>query len=407
MATDAWLMASVLPNLLFGALYGAVANLVVPLYIEAKRHPSAAYATQFIQEVFTLLTAISISLSLVAYVATPIIVHLLAPGFSGQQYLLTVSMTRIMLPTFLFWLWAGLFSSLLQSLAIYGPPAWAPVLLNVVRITSILALKQWLGIRGVAWGFTAGVGVQILIMVGPMLRQNIHFRITWSFSHPLTRRLVKLAFPIVLTSLTSSLGIIVDRIFASSLPVGTIAALNYSYLIVQLPLGIAVTPLVVPVFTRLSQHIAHGRFADWRKTLNFGALMLGGAMAILSLLVILGRTWIIRIIYHHGAFNQHSIALTSGILPFFAIGLVSMAINQLVVKGLVSLQRTQSLALWSLVSTATNVVADILLVHPLQGRGLALGTSLAGIAYTIGVAWSLRRVVKQRQKEWWAPKALN
>lgn len=39
MATDAWLMASVLPNLLFGALYGSIANLVVPLYLEAKQDP--------------------------------------------------------------------------------------------------------------------------------------------------------------------------------------------------------------------------------------------------------------------------------------------------------------------------------------------------------------------------------
>ena len=153
-STDAWLMASVLPNLLFGALYGAVSNLIVPLYIEARNEPTNGSSNRFIQEIFTLLTISAVTVSIVVLIFSSTIIHWIAPGFHGTAFRLTVTMTRIMLPTFLFWLWAGLLTALLQSLNIYGPSAWAPVLLNIVRVTAILTLARLIGIMGVAWGFT-------------------------------------------------------------------------------------------------------------------------------------------------------------------------------------------------------------------------------------------------------------
>lgn len=156
-------------------------------------------------------------------------------------------------------------------------------------------------------------------------------------------------------------------------------------------------PLVTPIFTRLSQHIVGERLDAWQRTINSGAVVMGGGMVILTLALIWGPEVLIRLIYHHGSCNQHFIQLTSGILPYCAVGLAAMTLIQLLVKDMVSLQHTGSLAMWSLVATFTNIGADVILVHLLQGRGLALGTSLANITYAIGVAYSLHRVVQKRQ----------
>lgn len=395
MATDAWLMASVLPNLLFGALYGAVANLVVPLYVESQKSSKRNYSKSFLQEVFTLLTVLAVAIGLGGFIEAPRIIHALAPGFSGREYVLTVSMTRIMMPTVVFWLWAGLFSALLQAMDFYAPPAWAPVAMNIVRITAIVTLASLMGIRGVAWGFTAGVVSQVAILLVSLSRHRVPLQFRWSFSHPLTRRLVRLAMPVILTSLTGAIGIIVDRIFASGLQTGTIAALNYSYLLVQLPFGLIVLPLITPIFTRMSHLQAEWRHKEWRNLVAKSSVALAGIAVVAGLLLFLARALLINILYQHGAFNQHSTALTAGILPYFDIGLLPMALSQLFMKGVISLQRTNSLPFWTLVSTAINVIADVLLVHALQGRGLALGTSLASYGYAAGVGYMVYRLSRR------------
>lgn len=391
MATDAWLMASVLPNLLFGALNGAVANLVVPLYVESRKSAQPGYSKAFLQEVFTLITVLATAIGLGGFMEAPRLIHALAPGFSGPEYALTVSMTRIMMPTVIFWLWAGLFSALLQALDFYAPPAWAPVVMNIVRITAIVTLSSIMGIRGVAWGFTAGVVSQVLILLVSLYRYRVPLQFRWSLNHPLTRRLMRLAVPVIVTSLTGAIGLIVDRIFASGLATGTIAALNYSMLLVQLPLGLIVQPLVTPVFTRLSHLHSDGHVQDWQRLLRKSGLGIGLIAVSTAGVMFLFRNLIIHILYQHGAFNQHSTTLTVGILPFFEVGLFPMALSQLLTKSVLSLQQTKFLPLLTLVSTSINVTADILLIHALQGRGLALGTSLAAYGYTAGLGVVLLR----------------
>lgn len=334
---------------------------------------------------------IAVILSVTAYWTTPWIVHGLAPGFRGRQFSLTVSMTRIMLPTFLLWLWAGLFSAILQSQDVYAPPAWTTVLMNVVRIASILILGTTMGIRGVAWGFTIGVGSQLLVLIWGLRRAHVIIALRWSMHHPLLGKLARLAGPVILTSLMGTMGLIVDRIFASELPVGTIAALNYSYLIIQLPLGLIAAPLVTPIFTQLSKYIVEERHLRWHSLFWKAIWTMGGLMILVTITIIFAHTWIIQQIYQHGAFNQHSTVLTSGILPYFAAGLVPMALSQLILKALMSVQYTASLPGWTLVATGVNIVADVLLVHTLQGRGLALGTSLASLVYMVGLIYSLAK----------------
>lgn len=397
-ATDAWLMASVLPNLLFGALYGAVSNLVVPLYLEARQGPSRGSSNRFIQEVFTLLTVIAVVLSIVVLIFSSPIIHGLAPGFHGQTFRQTVTMTRIMLPTFLFWLWAGLLTALLQSLNLYGPSAWAPVLLNIVRITAIATLGHLIGIIGVAWGFTIGVGLQLLLLGWGIRRTPIRIRFRWSFRHPLVRKLIRLSLPVVLTSLTGALGLIVDRIFASRLATGNIAALNYSVLLIQLPLGLLVMPLVTPILTALSQRFIQKDFFSWWRLLWKAGRVLVVVMGTATIILIVFRVPLIRLLYERGAFGNHSVHLTAMILPYFAVGLIAMALSQLFLKALVSIQYTASLSFWTLAATAANIVVDFLLVHSLQARGLALGTSIANVVYAGGMAWSLASAIRHQRR---------
>ena len=137
-ATDAWLMASVLPNLLFASIYGQVPDVVTPMLLrvppESRRHLFA--------EIASVTMGIALLALLVAFGTLGPVVKLLAPGFSQDKLRLTVQMTAIMLPTFLLWTYTGLLVAVLQTHNKYVSPAWAMVGQNLIRITSILTLEK-------------------------------------------------------------------------------------------------------------------------------------------------------------------------------------------------------------------------------------------------------------------------
>lgn len=66
-----------------------------------------------------------------------------------------------------------------------------------------------------------------------------------------------------------------------------------------------------------------------------------------------------------------------------------MALSQLLLKALASLQQTNTLVTITIMATMTNILADLIFVHLIQGRGLALGTTLAQGVYALGLGYKI------------------
>lgn len=381
-AADSWLMASALPNLLFSTLNGALSVTVVPLMTQADDHFSRRSMERFLNEVFTAVTVVSFILIALVEWLTPVIIHLMAPGFDhdAQELHTTIEMTRIMVPTILFWGISGLMVGILQAREEFFLPALSPVAVNVVRVITIVLIGHYLmdnNIVGVAIGFTIAVISQIAVVMPKLSAMNIHLHFRWHFSHPLFRRMMTISGPFFLTSSVGSIGVIVDRILASNLIVGSIAALNYSYVLVQIPVGLLVSSLAMPIYTRLAQHNSS------RDMLNFRELAMEGFRLVLMVIVpitlwfILLRVPILRLIYQHGAFNGRSTSLTAGTLLYFSIGLPGFGLSFYLQRLFFARQDTKSPARYSIITILTNIVGDLILVHFMQANGLALATGLA------------------------------
>ncbi|CAB1129066.1 putative lipid II flippase MurJ [Candidatus Hydrogenisulfobacillus filiaventi] len=374
--TDTWLMASVLPNLLFGAINGAVTTTVVPVMSEADAGYSNRSRQHFVQEVFTLIVITALGLLLAGELAAPWLVRLIAPGFGPRKLALTVVMTRWMLPTILFWGLSGFVTGILQERERYFAPAISPVVINTVRILTILILGRLFGIVGVAIGFTLAVLSQLFVVIPPLLKLGFRLKFRWRFGHPLLRRMMVMSGPFFLASSAGTVGVIVDRILASTLVTGSLAALNYSYVLVQVPVGLLVSSLTVPIYTRLSRHFTH------REEESFRFLTMKGLRVVLLIIMpitvwfILLSTPILELIYQRGAFSGRSTFLTAGTLAAFAVGLPGFALQFYLQRVFFATQDTRTPARFSVAQIAVNIAGDLLLVHPLAADGLALATGL-------------------------------
>ncbi len=396
--TDAWLIASVVPNLLFSTINGAIATTIVPVLTEAEHHYSRRSMNHFIQELFTVIILLSLSLVALGEGFSPFLIHVIAPGFSHTptEYHYALVMTRWMIPTILFWGLAGLAIGILQSREDYMPAALSPVVINIVRITTIFVLGSLFGIVGVSIGFSAAVLSQLVLLLPALNRTGYHLKFRWHFGHPLLRRIGRIAAPFFLSSSVGTVGQIVDRILASFLVVGSLAALNYSFVLVQVPISLLISSLATPIYTRLAQH--HSQHDDD----TFTALAMRGFRLVLLIIVpmtawfLLLRIPILRLIYQHGAFSGRSTTLTQRTLAYFAIGLPGFALSYYMQRLFFAAQDTRHPARFSIITILINIAGDLILVHPMQAEGLALAT---GGAQWVNAFLLTRQALGPKQRE--------
>ncbi len=396
--TDAWLIASVIPNLLFSTINGAISTTIVPVLTDGERTHSSRSMTHFIQELFTVIVLLSLTLIALGELFAPLLIHLIAPGFSDvpREYHLALVMTRWMIPTILFWGLAGLSIGVLQSREEYVPAAMSPVVINIVRITTIFVFGKIWGIVGVSIGFSAAVLSQLILLIPAMARTGYHLKFRWHFRHPLLRQIGRIAAPFFLSSSVGTIGQIVDRILASYLVIGSIAALNYSFVLVQVPISLLISSLATPIYTRLAQHHSH------HDDETFTALAMRGFRLVLVIIVpmtawfLLLRVPILRLIYQHGAFSGRSTALTQGTLLYFAIGLPGFALAFYMQRLFFSTQDTRHPARFSIITILINIAGDLILVHPMKAEGLALAT---GGAQWVNAFMLTRQALGPQQRE--------
>jgi len=142
-AADAFYAAFRLPNL-FRRIFGEGAfNLAfVPLFTKSLEDGDAA-ARRMGEEVLTVLASILFIFTLIATLAMPVFIYVIAAGFSDEpgKIDLTVLLARMMFPYLALVSLTAMFSAVLNALGKFAVAAGAPILLNVFLITfAVIAL---------------------------------------------------------------------------------------------------------------------------------------------------------------------------------------------------------------------------------------------------------------------------
>ena len=91
------------------------------------------------------------------------------------------------------------------------------------------------------------------------------------------------------------------------------------------------------------------------------------------------REPIIHLFFEHGAFSAQDTAATAGVLLAFALGLWAFAGYRILATCFYSLQDTKTPTMAAILGMGTNLVFALLLMKPLEYRGLALAAALSAM----------------------------
>ena len=140
-ASDAWVVAFKLPNLLRRIFAeGAFSQAFVPILAEYKTQQGDEAARTFVAYVSGLLTLVLALVTLLGMLAAPWIVWVSAPGFADEadRFGLTVDLLQVTFPYILLISLSSLAGAVLNTWNRFSVPAFVHTLLNVSMIIFML-----------------------------------------------------------------------------------------------------------------------------------------------------------------------------------------------------------------------------------------------------------------------------
>lgn len=382
---DSYTTANNLPNIVYELLIGGIlTSVVVPLLVHAQERDSdggVAYA----QRLLSLITVLVVGATVLAVVAAPLLTY--AYGIRGDpaQVELANTLARILLVEIVFYGVGAVATAILNTRNLFGAPAWAPVLNNVIVIAVGFT---FIAIRGtgpltpdtittaevylLGIGTTLGIVVQALVLL-PMLKRvgvPMKFRRDWRGAG--LSEVGRLGAWVLGYVAVSQVSLIVFSNVANTAAreggLGSNAYANAN-LLFQLPYGILGVALLTALHPRMSRAAAIGDTPALVRDLSLGARLTSlGLIPVAALFAVFGPNVAI-VVFAYGQVGVEQARTVGATLALSAIGLVPFALTLLHMRVFYANKdaRTPTLINLSMVSVRVPVALLIpVLVDPVD-----------------------------------------
>jgi putative peptidoglycan lipid II flippase len=403
---DAFIVAFKLPNL-FRRLFaeGAFSAAFVPLFARELQGEGRDAAVIFARQAHACLLMVLVPFTVLMMLAMPAVIWVMAPGFTGEKSIfdLAVTLGRITFPYLVFISLASLYGGVLNGIDRFAEVAFTPVLLNITLIGSVL----WLTPLMPDAGYSASIGValagflQWLWLLYSCWRDGVSMKLVRPRYTERVRQLVRLATPVAIGGGAQQVSTMLDVVWASLLPAGSISALYYADRVTQLPLGVIGIAIGTALLPLLARQLRSGQdeaaMANQNRAIEFGLLFSLPSTAALWILA----EPMIRVLFEHGKFEAEDTARAAGALAAFSVGLPAFMLVKALTPGFFAREDTRTPLHTAIVSIAVNVAlnAVFVLATPFGAVGIALSSSISGWLNVVLLAVALRR------RKHWQPDA--
>ncbi len=378
---DAYRAAFFLPDMLFYFLAGgAIGIALIPLYTRTRREQGDAAAADLLAVVLGTTVVLATAVTLILWIAADALIPWIYSEFSPDTQALTVRLTRIVMPAQLCFIAGGVIRGALMAHGRFVSQALAPLLYNLGLIAGGLMLGSQLGAEGFAWGALAGAiaGPLLASVVEAMRTPEVRLGMRVAPANPAFRSYLLLALPVMLGLSLLTVDEWYDRYFGQFVGEGAIAALGYSRLLLQLPVGIvgqALATAALPFLARLWSEDRRGEFdATLLETLRAGLAL--GVLAAAAYLVMAEP--VVALLYQGGRFGPEQTAGVATLLRIFAWAVPAWIVQQITVRGFYARED-----MWRPMLLGTSIALAVIPLY--RQLGASFGASGLAAAGSIGM----------------------
>ena len=363
---DIYFAAFRLPDLIYNILIiGAISSAFIPVFAQYFKQDEKE-AWRLVSGLFNLVSLILIVLAILFILLAPLLIHFVAPGFSGLKSEMTVILIRIMFLSPILLGMSSIFSGILQYFNRFFVYSLAPIMYNLGIIFGILFFVPLMGLTGLAWGVVFGALLHLLIQLPSTIYSGFRFQKVLTFYHSGIKKIIKLMIPRTIGLAGSQINFLVITAIASTLASGSIAVFNLSNNLQYVPIGIIGISFSMAVFPRLAKSYAEEKDEEFSQ--NFSSVFSQILYLVLPITVLffLLRAQIVRIILGTGQFGWVDTRLTAAALGIFAFSIFAQSLLPLISRAFYAFHNTKTPVLISLGSIIINIAGSFLFVWALK-----------------------------------------
>ena len=347
--------------LIFGAISAAVIPIFSSYLIKSKED-----AWRYVSMLFNVFLGFLIVICVLLMIFTPTIVSLMTPGFSGDKKELAVMLMRIMFLSPIILGASNMISGILQVFHRFLVTALAPLLYNFGIIIGILFFVPKFGLAGLAWGVVLGGILHLLIQLPAFFFSGFRYKASFNYKDPGVIKTIKLMAPRSLGLGAGQLNTIATTAIASTLMAGSIAIFNLANNLSSILVNAVAVSVSTASFPSMSMAFLkddpEGYPAEFLRKFSNIFRQIIFLVVPLSLLLLLLRAQIVRVVLGAGKFGWADTKLTTACLGILALNLIAQALILFLSKTFYAAHNTKIPAIISGLTVAFNIIISLLLV---------------------------------------------
>jgi len=388
---DAFNAANNIPDMLFALISGgALAMALIPVLSETLETEGRTQVWEIFSRILNLVFLITASFSIIIAIFAENLIRWnigIAPGFGPEQQALVADMMQLNLIATLLFSMAGLVIAGLQANQHFLLPAIAPSMYDLgtlfgililvpeegFRIGSITLPAMGLGIHGLVYGTIIGALLFLIIQIPGLLKYKFRWSPTINLKHPGVKKVLVMLGPRVLTMFFIQAIFIAQDNIASRLVEGSVAALVYGWLFMQVPESLIGTAVGTALLPTISEQAARNEIDKLQTTLNTTIRIILALTIPAAALLVTG----IRPLVNVFGFNQQVTDMIIWIARAYTLGLISFSLTEVTSRAFYAQHNARTPLLTITLTAGLFILLAIPLAKWVGAPGIALANSTA------------------------------
>ena len=307
--------------------------------------------------------------------AAPYLVKMIGPDLHGEQLGKGIFYCRAISVLVFFGFAESLLRSALNVKKFFVYPALGTIVLNITAISTIYIFSGEMSVTAILLGLVAGYFLQVVFLLIKVSGISVFEKFSFRLFGPEVRKVLSVGGVIIAVELLVSTYFLIDRYFASGLQEGVVSALNYCSLLVMLPvsiIGFAIASVTFPYLSETANDQDNSRFRNMLHSALTMALVIGLPCGLFYLIFPRDLT---AAVFFRGAFDLHSLEITSKILITLAPYLVCLFVYTILIQACYSSGRQRAVFAVAVASIILKIVLTWIFKNLLDYPGIGLATS--------------------------------
>ena len=376
--SDAYLIASSVPTLLFYFIGHALSTAFLPMYNKVKLDRGEKAADNYVHNLLCTSLIISTVIVIVLLVFPEAVVKIFAAGFNQETVKIAVDFIRVSSFSLYLMTVISVWSGYLQAKSNFIIPAMVSVPRNIaIMVSVVLAAVVHISFLGI--GLLIAYICELLLLLPFVFKSGYRPKVVVNLRSPDLHETLYIVLPIMLGVGVSQINKIIDKSIASTVVEGGISALTYASVINNAVQEVLVTGIITVLFARCAAWASEGKHELVKqKTSETIQTMMSLLLPVSCGVVFLSREIVVCLLAR-GNFDENSTTMTVGALCCYTVGLVFLATRDTLVKVFYAYKMTRSATVISILSIVMSVLLKLILSGPYGTNGLAISTSISAI----------------------------